>query len=410
LFWNHSEDHDLEEVNRFAWRDGASITRGKVPIEDRGASLDEIHIDGAVIAAAQEMLEATGVRPPCKELYLPRAEESYATWTSRVVGAVLADLPVVHLEPYAIRSTLGPLFSEWITAWKPLDEAVRAGITAVAAAGMAPQVVPDAPGHLFLRDEGGRRKKLRRIDDRWQWNGAEGLPDDADAWLQNRATGSPESFSCTALVRPLAQQAILPVVAQVNGPAEVAYFAQLPEVFEAAGLPLPAVMPRPSLTVLGTKEAQAANRFGLSTIDLVRAPDTWSSPDPTDEGARPDQRRFRHVLATLSEWEQELADTAPDEGVRRSVAGWAKKVGDATRRLEKSFEKASEQQSGAGRAVRHRLAEWVHPMGRPQERILGPLAIARGQDPALSGDILARIDPLDFRHHVVTLEHGDFQS
>ncbi|MCS6896256.1 MAG: bacillithiol biosynthesis cysteine-adding enzyme BshC [Bacteroidia bacterium] len=68
--------------------------------------------------------------------------------------------------------------------------------------------------------------------------------------LLNAAYQTPERLSPNVLLRPLFQEYILPNVAYVAGPAEVAYWLELVTVFSAFDIPMPVIYPRGHLRIL----------------------------------------------------------------------------------------------------------------------------------------------------------------
>lgn len=382
VFWNHSEDHDVDEVNRFfTFADGEVAREGLDLSRHAGHPIETLQLNEADAELAGRWIpdELADLRP--------RSGERHATWASRVVQRLMPDLTVVHAEPMVLRPLLGDLFSELIRRGPELLQKVVKRSRSLEEAGFTPQVAASDASLLFALSFGGRSR----------------VPVDPDPELAARASSEPGSFSCGVLSRAVAQQHVLPIVAHVNGPAENAYFAQMPDLFAALGRPMPAAVPRPTLTVVGPKESRAASRLGIALEALVGDPAAWPEPPATSDVAplfTDADQRLRSVVDTLREGSGE-------EGLARAVDGFAKRVDDALTRLRKSFEKQREQAGDVGRRGRRRLAESLRPRGKPQERLLGPLALLRGNDPALIGDILSRIDPLDFRHHVVTLDDED---
>ncbi len=72
----------------------------------------------------------------------------------------------------------------------------------------------------------------------------------AEQEIKRLAEQSPEKFSPNVLLRPVCQDYILPTIATVVGPSELGYYTQLKELFEWFEVPLPAVVPRHSLTLV----------------------------------------------------------------------------------------------------------------------------------------------------------------
>ena len=91
--------------------------------------------------------------------------------------------------------------------------------------------------------------------------------------LLARAKENPSLFSPNVLLRPIYQDALLPTVAYVGGPGEIAYFAQMKGVYEAFGLPMPVIYPRKSVTIVEKKVDHVLKKYDL------KIPDLWTQPD-----------------------------------------------------------------------------------------------------------------------------------
>ncbi|MFQ5750787.1 MAG: bacillithiol biosynthesis cysteine-adding enzyme BshC [bacterium] len=78
----------------------------------------------------------------------------------------------------------------------------------------------------------------------------------------------PQLFSPNVLLRPLYQDALLPTVAYVAGPAELAYYAQMKGVYECFGMPMPIMYPRKSLTLLESKIEKVLDNYDLHVQDF----------------------------------------------------------------------------------------------------------------------------------------------
>ena len=78
----------------------------------------------------------------------------------------------------------------------------------------------------------------------------------------------PKCFSPNVVLRPMMQDALLPTAAYVGGPGEVAYFAQFKPLYEWAGLPMPIIYPRASVTVAETKVKKVLDKYALDVDDF----------------------------------------------------------------------------------------------------------------------------------------------
>jgi uncharacterized protein YllA (UPF0747 family) len=70
------------------------------------------------------------------------------------------------------------------------------------------------------------------------------------------------------LLRPVVERSILPTVAYLGGPGELAYFAQTTAVASALQLPLPLAVPRWSCSLLEPAIAALMDRHGITEEEL----------------------------------------------------------------------------------------------------------------------------------------------
>lgn len=75
-------------------------------------------------------------------------------------------------------------------------------------------------------------------------------------------------LSANVLLRPVVEQRILPTVAYVAGPGEIAYFSQVSAVAEALGIASPLAVPRWSATVVEPSVDRRLGRLGMVLDDL----------------------------------------------------------------------------------------------------------------------------------------------
>ena len=92
--------------------------------------------------------------------------------------------------------------------------------------------------------------------------------------LNGIAENSPELISPNVVLRPICQDAILPTIAYVGGPSEVAYFAQLKPVYEYFDVRMPVVYPRASVTIMEEKVKNILEKFQVEFTEI------WSDIDP----------------------------------------------------------------------------------------------------------------------------------
>lgn len=182
----------------------------------------------------------------------------------------------------------------------------------------------------------------------------------------------PERFSPNVVLRPITQDLLLPTAAYVAGPSEVAYFAQYKEVYDWAGIPMPIIYPRASVTLVEGKVQKVLDKYGLTVADV---------------GADPEQLFQRVVVSEMAVDVDGLFDEAVRH-VHEAVNTLKPKMEQVDRTLVRSAEATraalmKELSSLKGRVVRaekrnhdeiraqlDKARANVYPDGKPQERVI----------------------------------------
>jgi bacillithiol biosynthesis cysteine-adding enzyme BshC len=150
--------------------------------------------------------------------------------------------------------------------------------------------------------------------------------------LLRRIAEHPEEFSPNALLRPVVQDSLLPTLAYVGGPAEVAYFAQSAVLYEKLLGRVTPILPRFSATVVDAKQAGLLERYGLTLMDVYGGPEA-----------------VRRQIAALTLPPQVQAEfDAADKGLEESLAGLRATVA----RLDPTLTDAADR---ASRKIRYQL-------------------------------------------------------
>ncbi|GBC82672.1 Putative cysteine ligase BshC [bacterium HR10] len=276
IFWIHSEDHDLKEATEcgLLGRDGEWV---KVPYpiapEEEGKPASAILLDERADAALATLLGAL----PDSE-FLPEIEAllraAYAKGLSltdafaRAMVRLTAEEGLVLLDPAdeRLKRLTAGVLERIVREWPRVIAAFGAHSERVKARGYRLQIHPERAGaFLFLLDD-GRRRPLIGEGERFA------LRDGGRAFtreeLLREIVEHPARFSPNVALRPVVQDALLPTLAYVGGPSEIAYFAQLRPVYEACEVPEPLLCPRVSLTLVEPRAAELLMRYGLALTDL----------------------------------------------------------------------------------------------------------------------------------------------
>jgi hypothetical protein len=229
-FWSGGDDSDFEEAA------GQRVPRpGRRPLDV--ALPGELAQKGAFVGdldpgpAYAELLSLTGVDPGLARFGVQPGEDLGAR-ELRLVLARFAPAGLLGLDARspALRAAATPLYARYVERRQQFA------------------VTLDAAGATL--EWGGSEPPLRRgLGERALWllrRGRRQLPepdDYADA-LAGRLAEAPATLSPNAALRPLVQDAVLPVAAAVLGPGEWEYHRQLVRVFAVLDVHFPPAVPR----------------------------------------------------------------------------------------------------------------------------------------------------------------------
>ncbi len=406
VFWVDAEDHDWDEVRACTVLDEHLQPR-VVSLPARAgaaASVGATRLDAGIASALDEL--AAGLAPTeFREALVEGLRAAYAP------GAGMAGAFAQWLD-----ATLGPhglvVFDASDPAAKPLAAGVFArelehpGDTSRLAAEAGDRLVAGGyhtqvqtqPGAaaLFLIADDGARQALRAAGGHYT-AGDRTYP---TADLVARARRTPASFSPNVLLRPIVEDTIFPTACYVAGPSELAYFAQLKDVYRAFGVPMPLVHPRASATIADS----AAVRF------LTRHRVALEALQPQDEAALND------LLQAQMPPEVEAAFDAAAKGLDAGLARIVEVIpaidptlagaAESTRgRMQKDLQTlhnkmiaAAKRRDETLRRQFTRAQALAFPGGEPQERAIGFVSFLDQYGPALV-DRLAEELPLELGVH-----------
>jgi bacillithiol biosynthesis cysteine-adding enzyme BshC len=410
VFWVASDDHDFAEIRSTSLIDGGGTIRTlryaprREPV---GEPAWAIVLDDTVGALVEELGEAL---PPAlgRDETLAVVAESYRPGLTlseafaRFVSRLLPELVVLDPADAALKRLVAPVLARELGEDSPTSRLALEAGRALLAAGYHQQV-PVRAGflNLFAVVEGQRRAlalangvvEVRGTRERWPVEEA-----------LRRLDADPGPWSPGALLRPLAQDALLPTAAYVGGPAEIAYHAQIAPSYPHFGIPRPALVPRPSLTLVEPPQARALDAERLGLGDLVGDPEAlvsrWAReayPDVEAVFARTRDAIEREMTSV------EAALGAHDPTLRAATASAR---GRALHQVEGLHEKALRvlKKRDQGRAERlRRTRDALFPGGALQERGLGLVGALGRHGLPLVSDIEALLDPFARGHQLVRL-------
>jgi len=367
VFWAATDDADFAEASGTTVIDSGELHVLHLSVPDG-------HVEGTPLAHVPAHptsdLRALLRRAAGSAASADIVADALEAWTSgRTIGdAYVAQLRGL-LEPLGIavidaahpavgaasRQTLG----EALTKSAAVIAALDAREAAITAAGFEPQV-QSVPGlSLVFGWQDGSKVRLKigaRVDDSTR-------------------------LSPNVLLRPVVERAILPTVAYVAGPGELAYFAQVSAVADALEVASPVAVPRWSGTVVDHGSARLLDEMGLEIddlIDLHRLENTLAT-----EALAP---AVRDALASAHVALRSASRALIEEGAgvpRASVDGAVRSIELRLERLARRY-RAAVKRGGDERLRRLQAASaMLRPGGKRQERVIGFVALLARYGPTM---------------------------
>ncbi len=374
LFWAATDDADYAEasVTWVATRSGLrelrlppaareSASMAEQPLRDAAGLISDL-ADAAGSVAYDDPLSAV------REAYAQSATvgDAYLRLMRRILAPL--GIPVLDASHTAVRRAAQPILTLALREASRVDAALVQRETAIRAAGHEPQV-SHVPGlSLVFEFVNGTKRRVPV----------------SQAGDENRARAA--ALGPNVLLRPVVERALMPTVAYMAGPGELAYFAQVGVLAEVLGTPMPLAVPRWSGLIVEPYVDRILERHGLTIEELrdrhevLRRLVATRMPSAVTT-ALVDAREMTHraidaLRAALAEDRRPLVD-------KRVVDGAEGQLMHRVGRLERRVLAAAKRRETE--IVEHVEAAHaaIYPLDKPQERVLNFLPMLAREGPTL---------------------------
>ncbi|MBI2402118.1 MAG: bacillithiol biosynthesis cysteine-adding enzyme BshC [Gemmatimonadetes bacterium] len=410
VFWVAGDDHDFAEGNH-AYVLTASNDVEHLVLRERDASApltplyrepvgeDVARLLGVLRAKLPETEFRSDVLGWLERHYRP--DTDLASAFAHAVSDLLGPFGVVVFQPThpAAKRAMAPWLVRLLEAAAPLNQTLVATAEELQRGGRpAPVTVGDGATLVMLEGPLGRDRLLldagayvaRRAGERWTQDG-----------LTKLATDDAQRLSPNVLARPAVEAAMLPTLAYVAGPGELAYLPQAAPVYRTLGVAAQAVAPRWSGRVVEARVRKVLEKFAIAADALSQPEGRLEATllaDALPPAARDAIAALRTALATEY---QRLADAAiaVDPTLRKPVDSARNAAQGAVAEIEKRLVAHLKKQNEILLQQLDKARRNLFPLGRPQERVLNLTTYAGRYGPAFLDALLAACTP-----HAPTLE------
>lgn len=411
LFWMASDDHDYAEVNSVALLDQSNRL---VTLQHRGNQPSGLpvgalrlgpEIETLLTHLAQALPESefkAGSMELLRAAYRPRATFSEAF--GRAMLSLFGEDGLIMVDPAdpGLKRLAVPVFQKELESAPRSAELVALQGDQLVKRGYHAQIKPAPQAvNLFLLMDGARAALMRR-------GGGFGLKKAQQAFsaeeLINILEGSPERFSPNVVLRPMVQDHLFPVAAYVAGPAEIAYFAQLGEVYRFFGLPMPAVYPRVSITLLERRVQGLLSNFGLEVEEVFVEEDRLVGqvaerhmPGELDQLFDSSRQQIQEIFRALSE-----KVIAFEPTLKKYLDASSGKVDHQLTAVRRKLLQARRARDAQLRGQVSKVSRHLYPTGRLQERVLNIFPFLTRHGPKII-DELEQISSKPWKHMAIEI-------
>lgn len=234
VFWMATEDHDFAEINHiqlgnhtFEWKKNVSGACGKINTQGLAEIIDSLKIFLADRAFADEIISkfkkaySTNTLADATRILVNDLFQSY--------GLIILDADDAELKSEFKKIMIDDIIHH--NAFKKVTESNRA----LESIGYSVQVNPREINFFYL--ENNYRDRIVKKGDAYETTDSK-FQFTKDELL-NIIEKYPERLSPNVILRPLYQEMILPNLAYIGGPGEIAYWLQFKSMFEYYQVNLP---------------------------------------------------------------------------------------------------------------------------------------------------------------------------
>ncbi len=413
VFWLASDDHDSAEIDHIVLLDKDNALqeiRCPMPAGQSKVPASKIVLTEDISDCLRRLSDSTldsefkaGVISGLAEDYRPGRTwaEAFARWLTRMFasrGLILIDAADPRLKKLG-----GPVFYREIAGESAATPPALAASRKLREAGYGEQIQL----HEWILNIFYAERERRAV----QWTGTVyEVKDSRETYSKADflalAEEKPLLFSPNVLLRPIYQDALLPTVAYIGGPGEIAYFAQMKGVYEKFGLPMPVIYPRKGLTIVEKKVARILEKFDLdipefwgSTESLLRSAAESQIPESLGRAlglaSSHVERDFEPLVREISAFEPTLKESA------HLAQG---KMIQQLKFLEKKILQAAKTRNDIAVQQLRKAGDHLYPGGHLQERVFNIVPYLLKYGPGFLDQLDQAIGIDETDHQVLTME------
>lgn len=277
VFWLEADDHDFLEVNNINIFDSSNQLKN-ISYFEKGVEKERyltptgrIELDPEIETFKQKLRE-TLLQTDFTETLFDYINRSYKegidliTAFARFFNYITGDRGIIFCNPTdkELKKMMIPVFEKELNTFPQTCEMIVDSSARLESKEYEPQVKPRSINLFYTHNN--NRHLVEVKEDKFSLRHTRQKFDKEEFF--HLLYTNPDNFSPNVILRPVCQDYLLPTIAYVGGPSEVAYFAQFGKVYNFFDMEVPVIFPRSSITFLEKRVESFIEKYGIGFDEL----------------------------------------------------------------------------------------------------------------------------------------------
>lgn len=363
VYWAASEDHDFEEINHFylsgkklEWKTEQGGAVGNFKTKELETLLP------ALEEALGKSENSDYLISLFKNAYLQHT--NLADATRFIVNELFGNYGVVTLDgnDKNFKTQFKDILKKDIFQNSPFA-LVNSSIKDLEKLNYHAQVKPREINCFYLQDHA--RLRIEKVGDKFNLVGTETFFSKQE--LENIIETSPEKISPNVVLRPVYQQIILPNLAYIGGPGELAYWLEFKKMFDEHKVFFPVLMPRNFVMLVDKATKNKMQKLKFSETDFFKSENDLIKDFQVKANilfdVSAEKEKISELYSTLRE-KTNTIDTTLDKHVLAQLQKQLKSLENIAAKANRASKKKFETEISNIKAIKSTL----FPNAVPQER------------------------------------------
>ncbi|MBA3632098.1 MAG: bacillithiol biosynthesis cysteine-adding enzyme BshC [Acidobacteria bacterium] len=281
VFWIAEEDHDFDEVKKtFEIDKEGNLAKFENTPENYAENFPVglVKFDKTINETRENLFEnlprtefTDKIKQLLSETY--QAGETYSTAFAKFLAEIFKQYGLIFVSPLneKLKKLCAPIFIEAVEKSDEIISTLLERSKELESKKYQPQVlVAEDSFPFFFQNKNGERQALRQNSDSQKIKVQNSKKEFSKIEFLEIAKNNPQNLSPNALLRPVAQDYLLPTLVYFGGAAEIAYFAQNSVIYKILNRPVTPIRHRASLTIIEAKHRRTLEKYNLEFTDLFK--------------------------------------------------------------------------------------------------------------------------------------------